>query len=179
MADNKTALVIIHVQMAFFQAPKPLHRADALLKTIQGLIAKARASHIPIIYVQSNASGDLEWMNSTPLKNIHADIEPIESDLVIQDWQSDIFAEATLPAELEAQGIKKLILTGLQTEYCINNSCRSGASRGYDITLVSDAHSTFDSDTQTAKQIIDQYEKDLGKLVTVKRAKDISLTSTV
>ncbi|HLY27299.1 MAG TPA: isochorismatase family protein [Aggregatilineales bacterium] len=173
MAEN-TAFVIIDTQMAFFEAPKPLYQADTLIANIKSLIAKARAAQVPVIYVQQNASGDLAWMNDTPLKNIHPGIAPQESDLVIQKWEPDIFAEAALPAELDARGIKKLVLAGLQTEYCINNSCRSGAARGYDITLVGDAHSTFDSDTMTAPQIIERYTNELRNVVRVMPTQDIA-----
>lgn len=173
MTNGSTALLIIDTQLAFFQAPKPLYPADRLVENIQNLIAKARQVNVPVIYVQHNASGDLEWMNNTPLKEFHPQLAPQASDLVIQKWEPDIFAEPPLQRELEARGIRRLILTGCQTEFCINNSCRSGAALGYDITLVSDAHGTFDTDTLTAEQIIDQYSKELSALVTVKPAQEV------
>ncbi len=173
MTDASTALVIVDTQMAFFQAPKPLYPADRLIENIKSLIMKARQAHVLVIYVQDNASGDLEWMNNTPLKDIHPEIAPASSDLIVQKWQPDIFAEPTLQRELEARGIRRLILVGCQTEYCINNSCRSGAALGYNITLVSDAHATFDSDTLTAQHIIEQYSKDLATVITVKPAQEV------
>ena len=174
MADESTALLIVDTQMAFFQAPKPLYQAERLIENIRSLTSKARQAHVPVIYVQHNASGDLEWMNSTPLKDIHPQIAPESTDLVVQKWQPDIFAEPTLQRELEARGIRRLIITGCQTEHCINNSCRSGAALGYDITLVSDAHATFDSDVLTAQQIVEQYSKELSVLVAVKPAHEVS-----
>jgi nicotinamidase-related amidase len=168
-----TALLIIDTQMAFFQAPKPLYQADRLIENIQTLALKARQAHVPVIYVQHNASGDLEWMNHTPLKDIHPDIAPEASDLIIQKWQPDIFAEPALPHELEARGIRRLMITGCQTEYCINNSCRSGAALGYDIVLVGDAHATFDSDTLTAQQIVEQITAELSAIVSVKQTHEV------
>src|SRR5258708_3249215 len=168
MSVGSSALLIIDTQMAFFQAPKPLYQADRMLENMRHLITKAREAHVPVIYVQHNASSDLEWMNSTPLKDIHPQIAPGPSDLVLQKWQPDIFAEELLQHELTARGITNLVITGCQTEYCINNSCRSRAALGYDITLVSDAHATFDTDTTTANQIVEQYSKDLATIVTVK-----------
>lgn len=173
MASESTALLIIDTQMAFFQAPKPLYQADRLIANIQSLATQARLARVPVIYVQHNASGDLEWMNGTPLKDIHPGIAPESGDLVIQKWQPDIFAEPPLQRELEARSIRRLILTGCQTEFCINNSCRSGAALGYDITLVSDAHATFDSDTLTAQEIIDQYSRELSAVVSVKPAHEV------
>ncbi len=174
MTGNNRALLIVDVQMAFFQAPKPLYQADQLLENIKALISKARAAHVPVIYVQHNASGDLEWMNNTPLKNIHPDIAPSAGDLVIQKWEPDIFAEPDTKRELDARGIHRLILTGCQTEHCINNSCRSGAKLDYDITLVGDGHATFDDESLTAAQIVAQHNADLGAIVKVQPAREIS-----
>jgi nicotinamidase-related amidase len=84
MADESTALLIIDTQKAFFQAPKPLYQADRLVENIKSLATKARRAHIPVIYVQHNASGDLEWMNSTSLRDIHLQIARQNSDLVVQ-----------------------------------------------------------------------------------------------
>lgn len=174
MADQLAALLIIDTQVAFFEAPKPLYQADRLIQNIKTLIAKARKAHVPVIYVQHNESGDWEWINHIPLKDIHPQIAPDHSDLIIQKWLPDAFAETTLHSELEARGIRKLIITGCQTEYCINNSCRSGVQLGYDITLVGDAHATFATDTQTAQQIVEQYNGELGAIVTLKPAQDMS-----
>jgi len=173
MADQLTALLIIDTQMAFFQAPKPLYPAERLLENQQHLIAKAHQANVPVIYVQHNARGDLEWMNNSPLKDFHPQIAPTPSDLVVQKWEPDIFAESTLQRELAVRGIRKLIITGCQTEYCINNSCRSGAALGYDVTLVSDAHATFDADDLTAQQIVEQYSKELSALITVTPAQAV------
>jgi nicotinamidase-related amidase len=173
MSEAPTALVIIDTQRAFFEAPTPLYEPERLIETISGLIARARQAGIPVIYVQHNATGHLGWMNKTPLKDIHPQIAPLESDLVIQKWEPDIFARPALQRELEDRGIRSLILAGCQTEHCINNSCRSGAALGYDITLVRDAHSTFDTETQTAQEIIEQVSDELSTIVTVKPAQEI------
>jgi nicotinamidase-related amidase len=175
MPDPSTALVIVDTQRAFFEAPTPLYQADRLIENISRLIARARQASIPVIYVQHNATGNLGWMNTTPLKDIHPDIAPLESDLVIQKWEPDIFARPDLQRELEDRGIHSLIIAGCQTEYCINNSCRSGAVLGYDITLVSDAHATFDTETQTAQQIIDQITEGLSAIVSVKPTQEIRI----
>jgi nicotinamidase-related amidase len=172
---NSTALVIIDTQRAFFEAPTPLYQPDRLIETIRSLIDRARAANIPVIYVQHNATGHLGWMNNTPLKDIHPDIAPLEGDLVIQKWEPDIFAKPALQRELEDRGIHRLILAGCQSEHDIANSCRSGAALGYDITLVGDGHSTFDTETRTAQQIIAQVSDELSTIVTVKPAQEIRL----
>jgi len=174
MSDQNTALLVIHTQMAFFQAPKPLYQGDMVVASIKSLIEKAHKANVPVIYIQENATGDLEWMNSTPFWNIHPELTPTPADAVLQQWEADVFADQSLQRELDARGVSKLVVAGLQTEHCINNTCRNGAALGYDITLASDGHSTFDNDTATAEQITKQYSADLSSIVTVKTAHEIA-----
>jgi nicotinamidase-related amidase len=173
MTPSDTALVIIDVQKAFFEQPTPLHPADLIAK-LQGLIAKARAAGVPVMYVQHNESGEWAWVNDTPMHDVHPDIAPEAGDLIFQKWQPDIFPEGFLQPELEQRGIRRLVLAGCQTEHCIQNSCRSGAALGYEIILAGDAHGTFDGESQTAAQIIAAVTDGLRSVVTVKDAADIA-----
>jgi nicotinamidase-related amidase len=176
---SDTALLIVDLQRAFFEAPKPLYESEKLIANIKHLIAEARAAHLPVIYVQHNLSGDLEWINTTPLHDFHPDIAPAAGDLVLQKWTMDAFDGTTLSDELAGRGIKKLIIAGCQTEYCINNSCRTAATLGYEVTLVQDGHSAFDTETQTAAEIVEQYSNALREVVTVQPAREIVLDAKI
>jgi nicotinamidase-related amidase len=95
-------------------------------------------------------------------------------DVVVQKQTPDAFHETNLHRELESKGIKKLVIAGLQTEYCIDTTCRRAFSLGYDVILVKDAHSTWDSPRFTAKQIIEHHNHVLGGLfVTLKNEREI------
>ena len=59
-------------------------------------------------------------------------------------------------------GVKNLIITGMQTEYCVDTTCRRAYSLGYRVTLVKDAHSTWGTDLLTAPQIIAHHNEVLG-----------------
>jgi len=81
-----------------------------------------------------------------------------------------------LGRELDIRGIKKLVITGLQTEYCVDTTCRRAYSLGYDVVLVKDAHSTWDSGDLSAQQIIDHHNNVLGGwFVTLKNEEDVYL----
>jgi len=89
-------------------------------------------------------------------------VAPVEGDVVVQKKTPDAFHETNLHHELESRGIKKLIIAGLQTEYCIDTTCRRAFILGYDAILVRDAHSTWDSPLLTAQQIIGHHNQVLG-----------------
>jgi nicotinamidase-related amidase len=163
-----TALVIIDVQVGMFGNPMmpPVYQGEALLEKLGQLIAGARAAQVPVIYVQHNGSGDNPLQPGTALWEIHPAIKPGPEELVVQKSHPDSFQETSLQAELQARDIKNLVIAGIQTEYCVDSTCRRAYSLGYDVTLVKDGHSTWDStwdkDGLMATQIIDHHNRTLG-----------------
>ena len=159
---SDTALLIIDMQVGNFSEPDPIHKGNELLAKVKSLIARARSAQIPIVHVQNNGeSGDPDAYG-TPGWEIHPSISPVEGDVVVQKQTPDAFHETNLHRELESIGIKKLVIAGLQTEYCIDTTCRRAFSLGYKVILVKDAHSTWDSQRFTAQQIIEHHNQVLG-----------------
>ncbi|MFB0514052.1 MAG: cysteine hydrolase family protein [Candidatus Bathyarchaeia archaeon] len=156
------ALLIIDMQAGNFSEPNPVYKGNELLAKVKSLITKGRSAQIPIIYVQNNGdSGDPDEYG-TPGWEIHSLVAPVEGDVVVQKQTPDAFHETNLHHELESRGIKKLIIAGLQTEYCIDTTCRRAFILGYDVILVRDAHSTWDSPLLTAQQIVGHHNQVLG-----------------
>jgi len=159
---NDTALLIIDMQVGNFSEPNPIFKADELLAKVKSLVAKARSAKIPIVYIQNNGrKGDPDEYGTQGWK-IHPSIATIEGNLVIQKRTPDAFHETNLHRELESRGIKRLVFAGLQTEYCVDTTCRRAFSLGYEVILVKDAHSTWDSSSLTAQQIIEHHNSVLG-----------------
>ena len=180
-----TALLIVDVQTELVAGTHPVYQLDALLKNISTLITQARATGMPIIYIQDN---DVDEIGS-PGWQIHPAIAPEEGDLVLRKPEADAFYGTTLQHEMETHDITQLIVVGCKTEVCIDATCRRAINLGYDVTLVSDAHSTTDNAILTAQQTI-AYHNDIlqmawsdenGKLVevTVKPTSDIFANSSL
>ncbi len=169
-----TALVIIDMQLGNFQGSDPVYDRENLLSTVQRLIGKARDEGVPIFYVQNKGSkGDPDEIG-TPGWQIHPTIAPKEGDVVIEKETPDAFHKTTLRQKLKSKGIEKLVIAGLQTEYCVDTTCRRAYSLGYDVVLVKDAHSTWDSSSLTAEQIIGHHNQVLGGwFVTLKNENEI------
>jgi nicotinamidase-related amidase len=172
--NNNTALLVIDVQVCNFGDSAPVHEGGALLSKISGLIERAHAAGAPVVYVQHcgpegaiDEPGTLGW-------EIHPALAPIEGEVVIQKRHPDAFQETNLQRELESRGIERLIITGIQTEYCVDTTCRRAYSLGYDVTLVEDAQSTWDTEHLTAPQIIAHHNAVLGGwFATLKEASEI------
>ncbi len=145
-----TALLIVDVQMGLVAGTNPVYQLDTLLENITTLITQARATGILIIYIQDN---DVDEIDS-PGWQIHPTIAPEGGDLVIRKPETDAFYGTTLQHELEMRGIAQLIVVGCKSEVCVDATCRRATSLGYNVTLVSDAHSTTDNAVLTAQQTI-------------------------
>lgn len=158
----KQALLIIDVQNCMFNPAAPVHNHEQLLITLQSLIGRARVAQTPVIYVQHNGPDGAPHAPGAPGWQIHPAIAPQPGELIVQKSTPDSFYETTLKAELAARGVEQLIMAGIQTDYCVDTTCRRAASEGYKVTLAQDAHSTWGDGDLSAAQIIDHHNRVLG-----------------
>jgi len=158
------ALLLIDIQHAMFGAGGVCHAPEKLIAQAGRLLAEARDAGAPVFHVQHCEDqgpfepGGADW-------HIHPAVAPREGEPVIQKWACSAFYQTDLDQQLRAKDIGALTIAGLQTEFCIDTACRVAQSLGYAVTLVADAHSTFDSPTLSAAQIIDHHNRVLSGIV--------------
>jgi len=170
---NNLALIVMDMQVGNFTGPDPIYKWKELLSNILSLIAQMRSIKAPIIYIQNNGGKGDPDEPGTPGWDIHPSISPIEGDITIQKSTPDAFHKTSLKSELKRMKIGKLIIVGLQSEYCIDTTCRRAFNLGYEVVLVEDAHSTWDSELLSAQKIIDHHNNVLGSwFVSLKRTKE-------
>jgi nicotinamidase-related amidase len=150
---NEIVVLVIDVQVGILEGFHA-YRGAEVLERINALLRRARSSGTPVIYVQHDGADDHPLKPNTPAWQIHPAIKPVDGELVINKRSSDSFHDTPLTRELEARGIKHVIVTGCMTEYCVDTACRSAVAHGYDVTLASDAHTTIDNSVLKAEQII-------------------------
>ena len=170
---KKTALLVIDVQNGIFNIPdKPVADEQIVLKNINYLISRSREEGVPVIFVQHNSpKGILKYQ--TKAWEIHPDVVPFVSELRINKQYADSFQDTTLRKQLDILYIDTLIIAGLQTEYCVDTTCRRAYSLGFEVILASDAHSTVDG-VMSAKEIIMHHNDILGNgFAQVKESRDI------
>ena len=135
---ERTALLVIDVQNGVVGGA---HDRDRVIANINSLVAKARSEDVPVIWVQHSddqlVKGSDEWQYV-------AEIDRHESEPIVHKSYGDSFEDTDLEALLAERGVGRLVVAGAQTDQCIRSTLHGGFVRGYDVTLVGDAHTTED-----------------------------------
>jgi nicotinamidase-related amidase len=133
-----TAVVVIDVQNGVVAGTA---QRDEVIANINAVVANARAAAVPVIWVQHQSEelpeGSDQWQYVPELEI--ADGEP-----VVHKRYGDSFEDTTLEDELAQRSVGRLVVTGAQTDACVRSTLHGAFTRGYDTTLVSDAHTTED-----------------------------------
>lgn len=117
------------------------HNRDAVVANVLSLVEKARRERIPVVWIQHSdeqlASGSDGW-------RIVPELTPGNAEPLVEKHYGDSFEATTLETVLSGLGVGRLVVVGAQTDACIRSTIHGGFVRGYDVTLVSDAHTTED-----------------------------------
>jgi nicotinamidase-related amidase len=157
-----TALLIIDVQQGLCAGKYECFDIQRVIENINGLSARARESGVPVIFIQHEEDdllkhGCADWQLAEGL-------ETSPQDLRVRKTTPDSFYRTDLQKLLHKEEVERLIICGLQTDYCVNATVRQARELGYDVALAADAHSTVDNGNLTAEDIIAEHNKDLAHL---------------
>ena len=133
-----TALLVVDVQCGVVEGA---HQRDAVVANVGSLVEKARRERVPVVWVQ-HSDGQLaresdEW-------RIVPELTPGDAEPLVEKHYGDSFEDTTLERVLSGLGVGRLVVVGAQTDECVRSTLHGAVVRGYDATLVSDAHTTED-----------------------------------
>lgn len=154
----KTALLIIDVQNELFKKSTPIYRAKVLLENIQALTERAHQAGVPVIYIQHSSNAFL--IKGSEGWQIHPQLKPLEGEQIIHKRHPSAFKETELKELLDTKGIQKLVIAGLVTHGCVKATSLDALKHGYQVVLVSDAHSSYSKD---AAKLITEWNEKIGK----------------
>jgi nicotinamidase-related amidase len=139
-----TALLVIDVQNGVVAGN---YERDAVVANISGLVERARQDGAPVVWIQHN-DGNLE--RGTVDWEIVPELKPDEAEPLVEKRYGDSFEDTRLESVLSGLGVGSLIVCGAQTDMCIRSTLHGALARGYDATLVKDAHTTEDLTSEGA-----------------------------
>jgi nicotinamidase-related amidase len=133
-----TALLVIDVQNGVVGGA---HKRDAVVANIGSLVEKARRERIPVVWVQHSdeqlARGSEEW-------RIVPELTPRDAEPLVEKNYGDSFEDTNLESVLSDLGVGRLVVVGAETDACVRSTLHGAFVRGYDATLVKDAHTAQD-----------------------------------
>ncbi|MGZ4538750.1 MAG: isochorismatase family protein [Blastococcus sp.] len=133
-----TALLVVDVQNDVVAGA---HDRDAVVANIASLVERARAGHVPVVWVQHSSDGLPQGSDGWQYV---AELSQEASEPVVHKRYGDSFEDTDLENVLAERKVGHLIVAGAQTDECIRSTLHGAIVRGYDATLVGDAHTTED-----------------------------------
>ncbi|MGV9393575.1 cysteine hydrolase family protein [Streptomyces olivaceus] len=134
----RTALLVIDVQNGVLAGA---HDRDGVIANIDTLVGKARAADVPVVWVQH---ADDELVRDTEPWQYVPELVRRDDEPLVHKGYGDSFEDTTLEDVLAERGVGRVVVTGAQTDMCIRSTLHGAFVRGYDVTLVGDAHTTED-----------------------------------
>lgn len=164
---GRTALLVVDVQEAAV-ALGP-YEGDAVLANIASLIEACRSAGVDVVYVQHDGDPGEDTEPGKEGWRIHGPIAPVPGEKVVRKRYNSAFRETELRSYLGGRGIDTLILVGLQTEYCVDTTCRVAFEHGYRVVMPEMTNSTYDNGELTAREIHELFNRRIfeGRFATV------------
>lgn len=171
------ALLVIDVQN---DVVGDAHRRQEVISNINALVAKAREADTPVIWVQHSD----DYMEiGTDGWQIVSELQPMTNEPLIRKKFRSSFEETVLDETLAKLGVGHLVISGAQTDNCVRHTSHAALERGYDVTLVEDAHTTsdgqWDSGPLLASAIIDEMNRSFQDYELPGRSAEIMTTEEV
>jgi nicotinamidase-related amidase len=147
-----SAVLVIDVQEAVLEG---CAEADNVVHLINGLVRRARSGGAQVIFIQHEDPADPEMTRGSPGWQLAAALDRLPDEPVIAKTFRDGFSGTSLADRLDHSGVRSIVLTGAHSDYCVQMTALSAVVRGYDVTLVSDAHTARDDGDLAGARIRD------------------------
>lgn len=140
------AVMVVDMVNDFVTGKLGSPRTQKLVPRLKAFLERARSKGVLVIYVSdAHRPGDSElrvWgdhsMKGSEGARIVDELSPERGDLVFEKQWYDGFQNPTLDVELKKRGIDELLMTGVATNICVQNTAAEASFKGYDVAVVED-----------------------------------------
>jgi nicotinamidase-related amidase len=133
-----TALLVVDLQCGVVARA---HGRDTVVANVGGLVEKARRERVAVVWVQHV---DAQLARGSEAWRIVPELAPRHAEPLVEKNYGDAFEDTILETILSGLKVGRLVVVGAQTDACIRSTIHGAFARGYDVTLVRDAHTTED-----------------------------------
>jgi nicotinamidase-related amidase len=152
---NKGVLLVVDVQVGVMAQA---WNSKRVIQNVAGAVERARAGGVSVLWVQHH---DADLPRDSPQWQWVPELVPGEGEPRIHKRYNSAFELTNLEEELARLGATHVVLAGAASNWCIRATAYGALGRGYDMTLIKDAHTTEDMHledgrTLTASSVIDE-----------------------
>jgi len=168
----KSALLILDMQYRCFEEPQPFE-AELVVQRINRLSAWARKQHYPVIFLHYEHP---QWLPyQSPAWQLVPGLKQQPEDITLRKNQANAFLDSELAATLNKLAIERLLVCGYASEFCVDSTVRHASGLGYQIVLISDAHTTKDKPHLLADKIRQHHNITLSQSPSIQLGESESL----
>ena len=158
---KKTVLLVVDVQTALVLYG--MYDAEKVTDNINSLIEMCRKKGIEVIFVRHDSGKGSELEHGTFGWEIQSKNQPAENEKIFDKIYNSALRKTGLKEYLESKEIERIILTGMQTEYCIDATCKVAFEYGYELIIPKDTVTTCDNGKFSAMDVNDFYRNNIWK----------------
>ena len=157
-------VLVIDLQTGMFDGvhEPPIHDAETLVARVRAVTAWARTQGHPVAFVRHDGPAGDPLAPGRPGWPVWPALGQAEDEPTFGKTVGDAFSNAELGAWIEAQGAEGVVLVGAQTDHCVAATLKGAVAAGLAVTVVADAHSTWDYGGETAPQIIARHNAEFA-----------------
>lgn len=155
---KKTVLLVIDTQQALLDMGA--YRGAEMLDAIGRMLLAARTHGREVIYVRHNEA-DSPFVPNSHGWQIAAAVAPQAGEKVVDKWYNSAFRGTDLLDYLRGNGVERLVVVGMMTEYCVEATVRAASDLGFEVILPEGANSTLDNGRWSAKDLYEHHNFDI------------------
>jgi len=155
--EKRKALLVIDMQKGSFTSETPRFDSKGVIERINSLARIFRESNYPVIFIQHDGTKENEFIPTTTEWELLDELEVESTDLLLNKYANDSFYRSKLTHVLSTLNVSELFITGCATDFCVESTIQSALVHDYQITVVSNGHTTADRPHLKAEKVIEQY----------------------
>lgn len=152
-------LVLLIVDAQELITNDKLYQFDLFVSNVRRLIKAARENNIEIVYVRHDDGNGAELTKGTAGFEIYRGFQPVGNEKIFDKTVNSAFKGTGLLAYLREKGVRKLIIAGLQTDYCIDATVKCAFEHGFQVIVPAFANSTVDNSFMTGESSYRYYNE--------------------
>lgn len=168
---------MLDVVNAIFELPVPLHDADGFVERVRGLLERARAKGVPVVYFRHVGLEGSLFAPGARGRELDARVAAVAGEIVIDKREPDMFVGTRLAELLGERGVDEVVICGFSTEGCVDTTVRSAWAKGFRVVLASGAHTTTANPVLSGEQIVKHHDLVLARFARVVPAAEVVFAS--